>query len=522
MTRRRRLVIAAIAVVALLATAGCVPTASGVSADPYDAANVAYGRAPQPEPGVTLQPDVVIIGGGGASVRGVSADGFTWILDPEAPNTGALAVGSIMFVTERGVGRVIDLQTIDDNLVVTIGPVEITEVIRDGEFATETEVSLDRAIVQDPEGAFWADPDVLTEYGTGEPEFPYGDQVPEDVTGTVGTSSSRSQVPSVASAALVAPRRPAADIPGPPTLPRPPLKDAAVAASSAVTSGGFNISGSCCADGVGADFTYDKNGVRILGSLKLKMASPKVTFDMKISGGTLQSAEFLLSGGGSVHTQITASTSPGPAIHRASQPLGMNLDFSIPVATILGIPFSVTVSQLFSLDINLPGTAQLEGTGDFSLGGGLGFTYRDGALTSTTTGKFDAAASVTASNSIAVGISYAVIDYQVSFRLGIGMMGFTAGLDFGLAAHSTLTMGAPIGFNTSPDAEDPIMKCKTAQGELWLTYGVGYSIPAPIVKVVNFFLKYFNTTPIEAKGGSHNAVLVGNSFVAHPDSKLCH
>lgn len=288
-----------------------------------------------------------------------------------------------------------------------------------------------------------------------------------------------------------------------------------------MTSGAFNIHGKCCSAGVGADFTYDKNGVRMIGALAIKMASPKAKFAMKISGGTLESAEFLLSGGGSIHTEITAATAPGPAINAKSQALGTNLDFSIPVATVLGIPFSITVSQNFQIEISIPGTAEIKGTGDYKLSGQLGFTYAKGSLTSTTGGSFDAGTSVSASSSLAVGVSALTLDYRINFRLGIGLLGFTAGLDFGLNAHSRLTYGAPFGYNLAPGAASPIEYCKSAQGSLWVSYGFGYSIPQPIVKVVNFFLKYFNTTPIEANGGSHGDALLASTAVVHPNTKLC-
>ncbi|MDQ7907445.1 hypothetical protein RB614_23280 [Phytohabitans sp. ZYX-F-186] len=33
------------------------------------------------------------------------------------------------------------------------------------------------------------------------------------------------------------------------------------------------------------------------------------------------------------------------------------------------------------------------------------------------------------------------------------------------------------------------------------TYGIGYTIPALVAKVINFFLRIFNAKPVEASGG---------------------
>jgi hypothetical protein len=519
MSRFSGLRAAALGLVVALVASGCVPMSGVVDDDPYSAENIAYGRAPHPAAGVALQPDVVLVAGGGASVRGVSADGFTWILDPDAPGADDLGVGVVMFVTERGVGRVIDSRIIEDDLVVTIAPVEITEVIRDGDFAVDTPVALERAIALDTEGAFWADPAVLDEHGVGEDDVPFGSTPPEDVTGIESSSAGAGD----ASAALWRPSvEPMASIPGPPGLPRPPMPKPKVADVNKALSGAFDITGTCCSGGVGTTFSYDKDGVRLQGALKLAMDSPKASFDLQIKGGTVKVAELKLSGAGSVHTEITAATRPGPAVNRASQKLGMNVDFSVPVATVLGIPFSITVSQEFKVAIAIPGTATLTGKGDYKLGGSLALGYRDGKLGSSTTGGFEAASSVAGTSSIAVGISSVTLDYSVTFRLGIGAFGFTAGLDLGVKTQSTLSVGAPIGFNTAPDAQAPIMQCKRATGQAYLSYGFGYSIPTPIADVVNYFLSFFKTEPIQAHGGQHRFKPLGSAkTIVHPDSGLC-
>ncbi|TDC29624.1 hypothetical protein E1211_25745, partial [Micromonospora sp. 15K316] len=118
---------------------------SGV-VDPYDPVAVRYGLAPRPHPDVTYQPDVVFVGGGGNAVRSVTDDGLTWRIDPEAEHADELAPGRVMFLTSRAVGRVAQVRRDGRDLAVTIAPVELTEVIRDGSFRTDAPVPLDRPV----------------------------------------------------------------------------------------------------------------------------------------------------------------------------------------------------------------------------------------------------------------------------------------------------------------------------------------------------------------------------------------
>ncbi len=93
-----------------------------------------YGYGPSPNPSVTFQPDVVVVGGGPASIRWGSDDGHTWAIDPAAPGASRLQVGSVMLLTSRAVGRVIDLRDEDGSRVVTVGPVQLTELFSDANF----------------------------------------------------------------------------------------------------------------------------------------------------------------------------------------------------------------------------------------------------------------------------------------------------------------------------------------------------------------------------------------------------
>lgn len=66
-------------------------------------------------------------------VRGVSGDSLTWTIDTRAPHLDELRPGKIMFLTGRAVGRVLNVERSGASVAVTLGPVDLTDVIADGD-----------------------------------------------------------------------------------------------------------------------------------------------------------------------------------------------------------------------------------------------------------------------------------------------------------------------------------------------------------------------------------------------------
>lgn len=102
-----------------------------------------YGLGPKPDPSITYQSDVVLIDGGPKIIRGVSADGLTWTIDATAPGADRLKPGMIMFATSQAVGRVVRLSARSTVLDVTLSPVELGDVIRDGHLVIDQTVPLE-------------------------------------------------------------------------------------------------------------------------------------------------------------------------------------------------------------------------------------------------------------------------------------------------------------------------------------------------------------------------------------------
>ncbi len=413
-------VAAVAAIVPLLLVAGCaaVPADSRTDSyvDPYTGTALQYGAAPESGAGTTFQPDVVLVGGGGDAVRDVSADGLRWTVDADAPGASELTVGSVMFVTGRGVGRVAELERADGALSATLAPVALTDVIRDGSYASDGPVSLENPIVQAAPEAFWGDASQTEAAGVGPAASMHGD-----------AGSAASVSPAVVPALAL---QPAAAPPAAPSLP-----PAEAAQEKTVQNGNFSVTATCCSTGIGAHLAYDRNGLRIAGDIGLRMSKPSAKFTLDISGGTLRQAAFELKGAGGIHAELTAATAPGSPANGHSPPLAVNLGFTVPVGTLLGIPFSATVTQMLSVNVNIPGSASVTVVGDFTLSGGLGFGYRDGSFTNTSGAGFDASTSLDGSNSLAVGVSTVTIDHQAKFGIGIGFLGFGADVHALVVSH---------------------------------------------------------------------------------------
>ncbi|WP_405431981.1 hypothetical protein [Micromonospora sp. NBC_00617] len=476
----RRRTTAALLAVTLLLLAACERGAAGPEPPGDTGGDQRYGAAPAPDPEVTYQPDVVFVGGGGGSVRGLSEDALTWRIDPDADGADKLARGKVMFLTGRAVGRVLDVRRDGDDLAVLLGPVDITEVIRDGTFSGDRPVSLQSPTRYDAGTPFWAEYDA-------------------EGGGTGGGTGSVTPVSTVAGAG-----------------------QAGGAATFGVTrrasglgeqrAAGFAIRPICCAGGVGVQFSYDGGGLRLEGTVQLVMKSPSARFHLEIRGATVQRAELRISGLAALRVGIAGATDRGQNINKR---IPIPLDFSVPVGQILGVPFSVTATQLIGVQTAFTAKdGNIKASGEWSLGGSVGFGYANGEFGVTEPWNLSVRNSITDSiYGPSVGVNGIIVHYQAAFRAGLGAFGFTAGLYTTVTATVGLTVGSALGA--------PLALCRSTQLGLFLDYGVGYSIPAGLAKAINVFLRLFNAGSIEAKGGVGRVDNVFNKLDVQPDKKIC-
>lgn len=473
----------AAALALLLAVSGCGADGPAQSGGPHQAeADLRYGGAPAADLGVTLQPDVVVVGGGGTSIRSATADGLSWRIDARAPGARDLEPGKVMFITERAVGRVLDIAPDGDDLVVTVGPVDLTEVIRDGTLAGEG-VTLEDPIVYVAGEPFWTEesPPVQGQYG-------------RPLRGA-------------------APARLATAPADPPVQPGP--RQGGSAQTRAL---GYSVYTTCCIPGIGAHFSYDDGGVRLVGTVTLTTSRPTANFHVAIGGGTVQRAELEIGGGFGIKVEFEASISDG--VNHAKE-FQIPADVSFPIGQVAGIPVSFTVSQTLTVQTAFGAKAgSIKGSGEFTLAGSLGFGYANGQVGPRVTENVSRVSSLINSlTGVPVGVMGLVIRHGVRFTVGIGALLFKAGIYFGLSTSYGASLGSALGAAYA--------QCRGVGLGVHARFGVGYTILEPVVTVINKFLsllrpvRALNIKPINPSGGiSWPATIYTNEEVI-PDVRVC-
>lgn len=110
---------------------------------------LAYGYGPAPVPDVPYQPDVVFVEAGPRAIRGASADGLVWALARSAKGVSELRRGSVLVATSRATGRVAAVRDEGDTRIVTLAPVDLDEIVRDGTVRVDRAVDLGDLVLQE-------------------------------------------------------------------------------------------------------------------------------------------------------------------------------------------------------------------------------------------------------------------------------------------------------------------------------------------------------------------------------------
>ncbi|SBT51886.1 hypothetical protein [Micromonospora narathiwatensis] len=478
--RGRALTAVALAVLLVLTGCGSLRPAARSGDAASSGEDLRYGAAPVPGPEVTLQPDVVLVGGGGRSVRSVTADGLTWRLDRHARNADDLAPGKVMFVTGRGVGRVLDLAADGDDLLVTIGPVDITEVIRDGTFEKRG-LTLDDPVI----------------YPAGEPSWAEDSPPPPS---TYGRSRPMRQLPARASADQ-------------PVQPGPER-----GGTANTRAHGYQVWSTCCTDGVGAHFTYDDGGVRLVGTVTLTFNRPNAAFHLAIGAGRVNRAELEIGGGFGIKVEFEGGIRDGQN-HKKSFPIAA--DISFPIGQLVGIPISFTISQTLSVATAFGAkVGTVKGAGEFALAGSLGFGYANGTVGPRIAKNFQRKSSLINSlTGVPVGVMGLVIRHGVRFTVGISAFLFKAGIYFELTTSYGSTLGSALGA--------ALAECRGVAIGVQAVFGIGYRILEPVVEVINKFLSLLKPSsapaikPIGAESGPRWSADVYRNEEVIPDVAVC-
>ena len=477
---------AALALVTLSAGCGQSPPAPRAIGDIHLAkrseltpAEVKYGVAPVQTPAVTYQPDVVIVGGGADAVRAVGTNGFTWTIDAAAPHANEIAEGKVFFLTGRAVGRVLNVRRDGGNLIVIVGPVDITDVIREANITIDMPVDFGEAIP----------------YTT--PDFPGAVSQAEPLQ-VAAQPEVEGEGPHVV---LVSQSTP--DAQTPPELP-PDVSNLI----------DFKVVPFANSSGVGLTATSDKGEMRLKAEAAVHLATPQLHAVLKIGPGRIDEASVELKGAAGLTMKFEAGTDVGRRanVNGRFQP---DTDFSIPVFG-LGVPFAVTVRQQVIIKTALGvRNSTLSATGDYAFGGSFKVGYVRGQSWGVfgPTGFSAKQSLLQTTGGVSLGASGFNMAHQLKVIMGIGTAGFVTGPFFSFTSGVGVARMSDIGMLT----------CHQATISVKLTGGVGYLIPKAVTSAINFVLRALNIKyRVVGEGGfSSDPTTIVESTGSAPNSKAC-
>jgi hypothetical protein len=419
------------------------------------AAELKYGIAPVPDKTVTYQPDVIVVGGGGEAIRAQSTTGFIWTIDASAPRAAELAPGKIFFMTNRAVGRVLDVRREGANLVVVVGPVNLTDVVKEAHLTIDTPVDFNEAIA-------YSSPELPGRVDVIALRTAAGDATITPV-GLVTESGIGDQ---------------------PPPAPTPDVSNLV----------NFKVVPIANRFGIGLEAGSDAGGLKLYTRATLHIAAPKFVAKIDITpAGGLTQASLTLSGGAGLTWKFAAGTDVGRRAN-VNGILTPDTDFSIPIGGLGPLPVALTVRQRLVVNTAL-------GVRDTTLSASGDYTF-DGAFTVGVVNKQWTIAGptnfTTQQNMMktAEGISFGATGIDLTDEIkviaGIGVHGFAAGPYFRVTSALGVFKGSSLG----------MIECKEATIDVKLSGGVGYVIPKVVTKLFNAILSGLNIKyRIDGEGG---------------------
>lgn len=470
-----------------LAETAAATSPGAASISPVDDATTAtYGYGASAS-GPHYQPDVVVVGGGASSIRSASANSLVWTIAKAAPGADKLKVGSVMLLTSVATGRVNAIHDEGDARVVTLEPVNVTDVIRDGS------IDVDQAV-----------PASAVSYQV-MPDLPWAQSTPQDSElPSVNISSAgyhrASQFGAEPAVAVVPNLRPMAGGDSGGTLPL------ASKSGVEVKVGDWTLSPTVEATKLGI-------GVERDGSLKVGVDLSFDTKDLRFHGidtiknGQTTHSGFEITGITGLTVSLSAGAEHGSDDNqkiKIAVPIEANMQIPPSPAT-AGLPMNFKVSFTFSVETAITGEkSTLVATGKWGLDGPIGFS--DGKLL---TPSFSVQQSILDSVSgITLGPSGIVFALEMKFMLGVGIASLSAGPFSAVTIDLGVTNGSSLGAS--------LVRCRGATLDLKGGAGVGLELSAEQVPILKDLLP----------GAKYSYSLETNVTLLHrsqvvPDVPLC-
>ncbi|MEU0096850.1 hypothetical protein [Kribbella sp. NPDC006257] len=481
-----------------------------------DVATIMYGSAVKPDPNVKLQPDVVIVEGGPKAIRSVSGDGAVWTIDGHAKGAGDLQPGKIMFATSKAVGRVAEVKKAGDDLAVTLSPVGLTDVIKDGEFSVDTGLDLGKAPIQaipelpgqlveskgagSPSTEPTAEPtepeptepettepeptdEETTEQPTGEESDPADLFSPDDEGGGPAASGPpahrvRPQVPVRAGepAQVVEMKAPVVRLPAS-GWPKP-----IVGATEKVGRGNWEFEPFANQKELGLNAAY-KAGKDFKGTMQIAVGlnKPRIKSTVSVAGGKLNPGwSFTVAGLGPLRVQFGAGNATKNGTLKFRGEIPVELPVEMPMG---GIPFIAVIKFKIIFETALVGkNSTISGSGVWNIGGAIG---RAGGQTLAP--KISVVKSLMDSlNGISLGGAGIVYGFELRSLIGIGLPMAYAGPYWKLTVVWGNTLGGALG--------GALSDCKSGVFNVNFAVGIGSMIST---EAIDWFSKFLGKKPVK-------------------------
>lgn len=449
-----------------MASSPSAPTQSAAgpsSAAPASDALGTYGYGAKAT-GVDYQPDVVVVGGGASAIRSASANGLVWTIDKSAPGASKLKVGSVMLMTSVAAGRVAAIDDDGDNRVVTLVPIDITDVLRNG--SIDVNQPLNAADIE-----YQTIPDLpwdASDPGTGD--LP-STQITPTSFGGHGTFIAEPAIAELPAAELPATQPQAAPPPAPGSLPF------ASKTGGDVTISDWKISPIASASKlglaverqgtlkVGVSFAFDTNNLQIHGT-------------ESVANGQTTRSGFRVTGITGLTVSLDAGAAGGSVDNKKIKielPIELNIPIPPSPAT-ANLPMNIKVKYKFIIETAITGkNSTLVASGKWGLAGPIGI---DGSKLLAPT--FTVQQSIIDSLSgITLGPSGIVLAVDMKFQVGLGTSALSAGPFATITVALGLTNGSSLGA--------PLARCRGASLDLKGGAGVGLELSeaaVPILKAI--------------------------------------
>ena len=474
---------------------------------------------------MTYQPDVIVMEHGADAIRSQSTIGFTWTIDAGAPGASQIQPDKILFATGRVVGRVLKVERKGDNLDVTLGPAEPTDIFEEVHISTRGSMDPEKMLVYVAPPNY---PGLFHDRDTSEDEAPPvantaqprhsavqvytvsrdGDLIPLDSTirrvqGAPCTDGGRGQFRAMQTLYVSGAQEP-------PEFNGDCARFMKVGASAADIAGvvldGFDIRPSM-AGGLQAWTSHKSAGLIFNAHTKIRLDQPKFTFRLDILHG-MKTAAIEFTGVGGIEVGIEAGTSN--ALKNINEEFSFPYDISFPIPGL--VPFAATFHQSFlvqTLFTAKQGT--LSAKRDYSLSG----TITAGVINGSPVGKAPLLAKTNTSlaselGGASLGVNGLVLGYGGKLIIGLGTFGIIVGPYASINTRLGITRGSDLATGLVS------YTCRSSTLDLFLKYGVGLAIPPWSVKAVNFVLGLFHAKPISTSYGTE----MGSISITHLDEAI--